>query len=59
VKREYYYSSLRKDDAPMDWSREAPPITPADYGHDELFTFSNVTDRDVFDAVRGAGWNFD
>jgi hypothetical protein len=30
-----------------------PPVTPADYGHDELFSFSNVTNIDVFDAIRG------
>jgi hypothetical protein len=50
---------LGEDDAHIDRSRGAPPNTSADYDHDELFSFSNVTDKDVFDAVRGAGWNFD
>jgi hypothetical protein len=27
--------------------------TIADYGHDELFSFSNVTDREVFDPICG------
>jgi hypothetical protein len=48
-----YYSSLGEDVAPMDQLHGIPLVTPADYGHDELFSFSNVTDRDVFDAIRG------
>jgi hypothetical protein len=48
-----YYLSLGEDDAPMDRSHGAHPATPADYGHDELFSFSNVTDMEVFDAIRG------
>jgi hypothetical protein len=45
--------SLGEDDALMDRSQGAPPATPADCGHDELFIFSNVTDREVFDAILG------
>jgi hypothetical protein len=58
-----YYSSLGEDDAPMDQLHGAPLVTPSKYGHDELFSFSNVTDRHVFDAIRGnksgARGNFD
>jgi hypothetical protein len=48
-----YYSSLREDDALIDRSQGAPPATPAHYGQDGLFSFSNVTDREVFDAIHG------
>jgi hypothetical protein len=48
-----YYSSLGKDDAPVDRSQGASLATPADCGHHELFSVSNVTDREVFDAIRG------
>jgi hypothetical protein len=37
----------------MDRSHGPPPVTPADYGDYELFSFLNVTDREVFDAIRG------
>jgi hypothetical protein len=48
-----YHSSLEEDDATMDRLHRARLITPSKYGHDELFSFSNVTDRDIFDAIRG------
>jgi hypothetical protein len=48
-----YFSSLRNGDASMVWSHGAPPVTPVEYGHDELFSFSNVTDNEVFYAIRG------
>jgi hypothetical protein len=35
----------------MGRSHGAPPITTADYGHIEQFSFSNATDRDVFDTI--------
>jgi hypothetical protein len=37
----------------MNLSYGAPPVTPADYGHDKLFSFFNVTDEEVFDVIRG------
>jgi hypothetical protein len=44
---------LGEDNAPMNRSYWAPLVTPADYGHDELFSFSNITEKEVFDAIRG------
>jgi hypothetical protein len=44
---------LGEDDEPMGRSHGAPSITTADYGHIEQFSFSNATDRDVFDAIHG------
>jgi hypothetical protein len=45
----------------MDRSRRAHPATPVNCAHDGLFSFSNVTDREVFDAIFGikfeaGGW---
>jgi hypothetical protein len=37
----------------MSRSQGAPAVTPADCGHENLFSFSNVTDREVFEAIRG------
>jgi hypothetical protein len=48
-----YYSSLEEDDASMDRLQRAPSATPADCGHVGLFYFSNVTDREVIDAICG------
>jgi hypothetical protein len=49
-----YYSSLGEDDAPLHRSQGAPPATPPNCGHDELFYFSNVTDKEVFEIFEAA-----
>jgi hypothetical protein len=46
-----YYLSLGEDYAHTDRSQGPPPATPAECGHGELFSFSNVANRKVFDAV--------
>jgi hypothetical protein len=54
-----YYSSLGEDDAPMDRSHGALPVTPADYGHDFLFPML-LTGRFLMQSVelnlRRWGW---